>query len=199
MRKTRVKDIIIPTLILLVTFGYFLDLFIPDNLVEVDLYFFKIGSFGFPFFRNLIYFCKMKLLILMFSILWFITCRYWWKNAILVIIIIELFKLSSIFNTNIENLYVLDFIHSLPFTLPVIILLLFISNKFNYYSSSYKMSSLLDKEIDNVFFDLYSEKDLELSQLEKEILKIKKIKKVVGNKAYIDRLVTIRNKFYKTN
>jgi hypothetical protein len=89
------KDIISISLIIGSTVLYCILSYIPRDFITIDLYFFKIGTFGFPDIAHLGGFLKMKILILSFSLIWYFTCIHWWRSAILVIIAIELAQVDN--------------------------------------------------------------------------------------------------------
>ena len=154
---------------------------------------FEIGSFGFLDIQVLVYYSKMKLLILFFAITWYLTCKHWWKSAILVIVTIELLKLISAFNANSEGMDEIDFVVSLPITFPIILLLFLVSRKINTYSLSKDLRSEIDIEIDDVFFELHNIDKIQLDSLKEKFLEVKKEKNV---KTYLKDLILIRDKFY---
>ena len=95
LQNITIKDVLISTLILFVTFGYYFDRYIPEGITEVNFLGITIGSYGFDGIAHMFYFTKMKFLIIAFSAIWYFTCSHWWKSAILVITTIELLKLFS--------------------------------------------------------------------------------------------------------
>lgn len=198
MRDFKRKDIFISISIVLVTLLYFVDRYlIPEDMKTVSVFGFEIGSFGFMDINELVYFSKMKLLILFFSITWYLTCGHWWKPAILVIIILELFKLVSLFNTNSYYIDEIEYLISLPITTPIIILLILLSSKLNRLNLSYEVRNSLDGEIDEVFFQLNKEKSNELNELKEKIKNIKKKYHNESKESYVNELISIRDEFYK--
>ncbi|WP_400078897.1 hypothetical protein [Winogradskyella sp. R77965] len=183
--------------ILTVTFSYFLVSNIPEGFTKIDLFFFEVGSFGFPDISHLVFHIKMKLLIIFLSSIWYITCSHWWKSAILLIIIIELFKLITSMDPESSHMDEIDYITSLPVTAPIIFLLIFISNKLNSYNLYKELQLYIDDEIDEIFFELY---DVENKRI--EILK-RKYEEMIKNglekdsSDYLRKLILIRNEFYK--
>lgn len=187
MRHFKLKDYIISILIVSVALLYFF----VDKLVPIDSK--TINVFGFPDTEHFVYYSKMKFLIIFFSITWYLTCQHWWKSAILVIITIELLKLITALNVNSKYFDEIDYIISLPITIPIILVLIFVSKKINTYSRSKKLCSKIDTEIDNVFFELQNMDKTQLDFLEKSYKKAK----VNKNKdTYKKQLILIRDKFY---
>ncbi len=197
MKHFKLKDYIISILIISVTILYFIDEYIiPEGVKTISILGFEIGSFGFSDILHLIFYAKMKLLILFFSITWYLTCRHWWKPAILVLIILELFKLATVFNYNNNSLDEVEFITSLPITIPFIILLLLYSLKIKHFRLSKEVRLLLDDEIDDVFFSLKNDKLNQLNDLKTKIANAKKMNYKENKELYIKELTLIRNKFY---
>jgi|GEM_PF-6006308 len=198
MKDFKRTDILISVLIILVTLLYFSDEYlIPEDLKTVNIWGFEIGSFGYLNINELVYLSKMKVLILFFSIIWYLTCRHWWKQAILVIIILELFKLIGIFNTNSYYVDEIEYLTSLPITAPLIILLILLSSKLNKIRLSDEVCHSLDEEIDEVFFQLNQDKFNELDELKKKIKSTKERYYNENKEAYVNELISIRDEFYK--
>ncbi|MFK7781642.1 hypothetical protein [Psychroserpens sp.] len=194
MKKFKLKDYLISFLIVAVTLLYFCDKYLGLEGVEsVSIFSFDIGSFGFPDFRQLFFYSKMKLLILFITITWYLTCKHWWKSSILVIITIELLKLVTALKANSEFYDEIDYLISLPITLPIILLLVLVSLKINKYNLTRDLRSNIDEEIDEVFFELHSIDKTQLDFLKDKFLKIKNEKKTGS---YLEELKSIRDKFY---
>lgn len=190
------KDIIISLLILGVTFGYYLANWIPEGITSFKIWIFEIDTYGFTDIAQLAYYLKMKFLILFMAILWYLTCQHWWKSAILVIITIELFKLISSLSNEKAPMDEIDYVTSLPITLPIILLLVLISYKLNSYNLAKEVRSQIDNEIDNVFFEMNSKKNTEFITLKQNFSKIKAKKNKKNSLKYLDDLIALRNKFY---
>ncbi|WP_040248854.1 hypothetical protein [Psychroserpens mesophilus] len=189
MIEFKLKDIIIIFIILGITFGYFLD----DLILDYDG-----NKFEFYDVENLIYHSKMKILIIIICLVWYFTCKHWWKSSILVIITIELLKLISIFNPNQFHVDRIEYLTSLPITIPIILLLLFISKKISNYNLAKDLKFHLDVEIDHLFFELYEDKNNEICQLNKKLNELRKEKSTnVKDVKYLEELISLRNEFYK--
>jgi len=193
-------DILISVLIILVTLLYFyISLFIPEGMKTVNILGFEIGSFGFIDFESFVSFIKTKILIILFASIWFLTCKYWWKPAILILIIIEFVKIGITFNVNIDKIDVIDYLISFPITIPFILILLYISHKLNSYNLKNELRAQIDSEIDEVFFQIENVKIKELKELKMSLSKIKKEKEIMSPEKYLKELILIRNKFYNSN
>ena len=188
-KNIKVKDIIIILLILGLTFGYYLDrIFFNVNLEETPFYDILV----------LVYYAKMKVLIISFCLIWFFTSKHWWKSSILVILSIELLKLISIFNPNQKHIDEIEFYTSLPITIPVIALLLYFSFKVNKFNLAQKVRNRIDKNIDEVFFELYQDKNKELNDLNEEYNQLKTKSSKTSKIDYVKQLILIRDKFYNS-
>ncbi|MGS2726166.1 hypothetical protein ACU8DI_06115 [Psychroserpens sp. BH13MA-6] len=194
LKQITYKDIFIVVLILVLTFGYFLDI-VEENRIEVDFYLFKIGSFGFQDVASFFYFLKMKLLILFFSLIWYFTCKNWWKISILIIASIEIFKIANVLGNTTRQVDEVEFLTSLPITIPLIFLISFFLRRLYLYSLSLKIGKNLDREIDAVFFELENNKYNRLDELKNRVSNLKK--NTDKEDEYLRELIKIRDDFYK--
>jgi hypothetical protein len=198
LQNITIKDVLISTLILFVTFGCYLDRYIPEGITEVNFLGITIGSYGFQYVSDMIYFVKMKLLIITFSLTWYFTSKHWWKSAILVIIIIELLKLFSALNSNQRYVDEIEYMRSLPLTIPVIILITFISKKVNDYNLANNLRIELDNKINKIFFELNEESISQVTDLKTSFIKIKNTEKINEDELmYLKKLIEMRDDFYK--
>lgn len=194
MRQFKLKDYLVSVLLIFFTLLYFCDKYLVlQDLKTVIIFGYEIGSFGFPDYNHLVFYSKMKLLILFFSITWYLTCRHWWKSAILIIITIEFLKLITALNHNSLRFDEIDFIISLPITIPIILLLFFLSKKINNYNLLRDLLSNLDSEIDTVFFELNSLNEEKFRAIEDDF---RQLKKEHDSKSYFEDLKNLRDKFY---
>jgi len=191
------KDVITVILLFVCISMYHIISLIPKEIKSIDFYFFKIGSFGFYDMATFAHYTKMKILILILSLIWYFTCRHWWKTAILIATAIELVKLISILSNTTNAMDEIDYIVSLPITIPMIIGLILISTKINKYNSASKLRSEIDIEIDQVFFSLSDDKRHSLSLLEKKYNEEKINKSSLNTIDYLKKLISLRNEFYK--
>lgn len=193
-----VKDVLISILIVLVTCGYYFDNNVRKGITEVNLLGITIHSFEFDDIASFIYFTKMKILIIMFSIIWFFTCRHWWRSSILVITTIELMKLVSILNFNQEYIDEIEFYTSLPITIPIVLLIIFISKRINAFNLSRNLRSDIDNKINDIFFKLNEEKKSEVENLKNSFINLKMKEKISDDEfGYLNELIEMRNNFYK--
>ncbi|MGB3606928.1 MAG: hypothetical protein WA775_12675 [Psychroserpens sp.] len=181
------KDVLMMLLILGVTFGYFLDdLFIDYEEFYDDFY----------DYESLVYFSKMKLLIIFYSLIWFFTCRHWWKISILIVILIELLKLISIFNVNQNTFDEIEYISSIPITAPIILLLFFLSKKLTEYRLAEDLRTKLDLAIDEQFFELNNDKNEQIKKLNEKLNYVKSNNPKQEDNEYLKELIALRNEFY---
>jgi hypothetical protein len=185
-----VKDVLITILITCVTLGYYLDNFLisSGHLVELDFY----------DLSDLFHYSKMKILIIAFCSIWYFTSNHWWRHSILIIISIELIKLINTLNTNQSYVDEIEYITSLPITIPIILLMFFISKKLNRYNLAKEIGAKIDIEIDEIFFsiDPYKKEELNNLQMKVSTLKEDKLKRKEPIN-YLKTLIDLREEFYK--
>ena len=193
MKKYALKDIVIAICILVSPLLLFFHELVPPVKV-IDVFFIKIESGEYTDVSVIMWIAGTKILTTLLLIFWFLTCKHWWKLSILVPLIIELYKLYGVFSTNYADIDKSDFIYSLPLTLPIIIIVLIISNRLNYYSLARDIVNELDQEIDDVFIDL---DNLEPNNLMKVSLEFSELQRNVDNiekEEYLNRLIQLRRK-----
>jgi len=197
LQHFKLKDYLISILIIAATLLYFGDRYLGlEGVTSVSILGLEIGSFGFSDIESFVRFIKTKFLILLFATIWFLTCKHWWKMAILVIITIELVKVLTTLNTSFEKVDVVDYLISLPITIPFILMLLYISHKLNSYNLKKELRAEIDNEIDKVFFQIRKINIIELNELKISFNEVKNNKSLAKSEDYLEKLILIRNKFY---
>ncbi|MGC1473441.1 MAG: hypothetical protein WA775_12685 [Psychroserpens sp.] len=154
---------------------------------------------GYVFDLNLdlstfLYVMSIKLYILFLLIIWFITCRHWWRITILVPLSVELFKLVGFINPNTQVFDEVDFLTSLPITIPILIILIIFSRKVNHFSNSQKLYSKLNNDIDLILKEISNE-NLD-KNIENDFYELRKNKNHIDKSEYLKQLIELREKLY---
>lgn len=106
-------------------------------------------------------------------------------------------KLITALDANQFAVDEVDYITSLPITLPIIFLVVIISNKLNSYNLSIDLKSKIDEEIDATFFYINGENNSDLIKLEEKYKDVKKRKSSFDARNYLNKLIILRNEFYQ--
>ncbi|MCD2258908.1 hypothetical protein [Psychroserpens luteolus] len=189
-KNIKIKEVLIVVLILGITFGYYLDSYIfdLDDIEELDFY----------SIEGIFHYSKMKILIIAYCLIWYFTSKNWWRYSILVVIAIELMKLFSTFNSNQSNVDDFEYFITLPITLPIILIMIFISHKINQYNLAKQVRSEIDKEINETFFSINSGKKQELDSLHKKFIELKSENfSEEESIEYLKNLIKLRDEFYE--
>lgn len=192
-----VNDMITIMLICTITFGYYFDSSIPNDLKEISLFNFTIRSYYFEDIGTLVYILKMKVYLIIMSVVWYFTSKEWWKSSILVIITIEVLKLISAFSPNQRYMDEIEFISSLPITIPIIVLLIYISKKIKSFNHTRLIRNEVDKEIDKLFFEIYTQECYDINNIKRKYKKLKTQQHLMGEHEYLKKLINLRDSFYK--
>ncbi len=87
-----------------------------------------------------------------------------------------------------------EYIYSLPLTIPILLLLLFLSKKLNYYSLSKSLNNELNDEIDQLFNELSNFKSEDFKVVKKELKALRHSKKNLDKEDYLKKLIVLRDK-----
>jgi len=194
IKELKTKDVIIALLILVLPFLFYLYRLAPDIPIwETSWFTFNSGTWESVYYY-LWLICTKLLLIFSLSI-WFITCKHWWRYVILVPLIIELFKFSSIYNNIQLVMDEMEYLHSLPFTIPVVILVIFISRKINYYSKYLDLNNEMNAEIESLLNELEINNDK--NGIIEEFRQLKESKSSLSTEDYKSKLLQLRQQLIK--
>lgn len=132
----------------------------------------------------------LKVILIVYLLIWFFHSLNWWRYAILVPLTIELIKLSSFFLIDVDYYDEIDYLYSLPITLPIIIIFMIICHRTNKSFFYYE----IDNEVNEIFFELSGNFNYE--EVHNEYKTLKKTKKSSNDEAYLQQLFEIKNKIY---
>ena len=196
LKSVQIKDIIIAMILIVLPFLSEIWIFVPkvDTLNIGKLTF---DSMGFSDLSVLTWIVSYKLIIIIGLLIWYFTCKLWWRNAILVPLIIEFYKLFSVIDQKKAIGFPIDeseFIESLPITFPIFLIIIYLFYKLNYFSSAIRLNRELKMEIEGIFNSLKVDKGKKINQIEFELKKLKKNKGVHTKEKYYSLLIELRNK-----
>lgn len=191
-RKVFMKDVIIAIIIVALPFLFYLYNLVPSESIWTTRLF-TIDSSYYDDVSVFAWTLMTKLMTFGFLSIWYITCKHWWRNAILIPIVIEIYKILVILDDEIQFLDNNEFIMSIPVTLPIIILLVYLSKKLNYFSLSKSLGNQLDDEIDNMIQELAVVRYKEYSLIKEKFELLKSQKQDLNKIEYLKKLIALKN------
>lgn len=188
IKELKTKDVIIALLILVLPFLFYLYRLAPDTPVwETSWFTLNSGVWESAYFY--LWLILTKLLLIFSLSIWFITCKHWWRYVILVPLIIELFKFSSVYSNTGLVMDEIEYLHSLPFTIPVVILIIFISRKINYYSKYLDLNNEMNAEIESLLTEFETNNKATVIE---DFKKLKENKSSLSTEDYKGKLLQLR-------
>ena len=191
IKSLQLKDIIISMILIALPFLSEFWRYIPKTKT-INIGWFTIHSNGFSDISVLAWMLNYKLILIFGLSIWRLTTTHWWKNAILIPLTIEIYKLINVTSTEVSNVDVNEFYFSLPITIPIILVLAYLSRILNKAIVIEYYKNKISDEIDNIFLKLPTPKNS--NEIEKEFNDIKKIKDSLSKEAYLSYLVNLRKK-----
>lgn len=185
-------DIVFVSIIIALPFLFYTYLFFPAEQ-DFELFGLVIKSGYYEsvdvLFWNL-FNCIISLIL--FSI-WFITCKNWWRFAILLLIYEKIGSLISLFYDMFNmktNEFLILFI-SIIFSA----FLVFLSKKLNYFSFSKSINQQLDEEIDNMMEGIAKIKRKDFIYIKLRLTELRKEKQQLNKMEYLVKLIKLRDDF----
>ncbi|MBT8266882.1 MAG: hypothetical protein KJO41_05660 [Bacteroidia bacterium] len=191
-RRVFIKDLVIISIIVALPFLFYLYLLVP----EVKIWKTSFFTFDSRYYQDVSVFAWAaftKILTLFFLSLWFVTCKHWWRMAIVIPIIIETYKLMVIINDETYYVDKYEVIWAIPLVIPIIIFLIYMSKKLNYYNLSKSLDHNLDLEIEHLINELRSNVYLDYKEKLDQFEKLKAQKDTLKKKAYLEKLIALKN------
>lgn len=140
---------------------------------------------------SVLWIAKVKINLIILLIIWYFSSVHWWKIAIVVPLTIEIFKLVSLFNPNVEVFDEIDFLTSLPIVFPLFLMIILLAQELDYYINSRLVYDSINLEIENTFSEI-SVKNANL-KMEKAFYDLKSKKKFLDKQEYLNELIKLRD------
>ncbi len=189
--KIPLADIVIVILIIALPFLFYSYRYFPDTQIWNGDYF-TIDSGLFVDVELYVWNINIKVYIILLLSIWLISCKHWWRYAILIPLIIECFKFSEVLNVYGTNYDEIEFINSLPLTIPIIILVFFLSKIIGNYSLTQDINMELIDEIDELFIELNLLEENRIDDFSVEFTQLRKNRLSFDNMDYIKKLFSLR-------
>lgn len=140
--KSLIKGGVISVLLISTPFLFYLYTYAPHDQTHWETSFGTFEAGPFKSVQTYMHALFTKITFVILTGLWFITSTKWWRFAILVPFTMFLFQLSGVVSFKVNYMDEYDFWDALPFILPIIVFLAFLSHRL----SMKKPNSTLDKE-----------------------------------------------------
>ncbi|WP_452232182.1 hypothetical protein [Lacinutrix sp. MEBiC02595] len=194
IKEVKIKDVFIAIIIAALPFLFYLYRLAPDTTVW-ETQWFTLNSGEWESAHFYLWLIATKLIVAISLCIWFVTCKHWWHYVLLVPLIIELFKFSSVFNSNASVIDEIEYLYSLPFTIPVVILVILVSKKINYYSKYLDLNNEMNAEIESLLVELNVNNNNAL--IIEEFKKLKEDKSRLSTEDYKYQLLRLRQQLIK--
>jgi len=122
---------------------------VPNNIKYLDLKILSISSFGFPSVDIFLWLLFLKLTFLFALSIWYVTCQYWWKYAILSPIVLVSYQIWEMFQ-DVRYIDAWGNMRAFPFILFNIITLIILSNYVRYELKVSDLQKAISRELDEM-------------------------------------------------
>lgn len=195
-RVNFLKDFSVVFVILISPFLFFLYMLSPEKTVEWETWLFHININNTGYEVDEFLWCTSTYFLITINlILWFVSCKHWWRFVILIPIIIELDKVNLIYYDLSYDILDYKFYYSLLLSIPVIIFLFFLSKKLNYYSLSKSINKQIDDEINVLMKHVSNYKTEDYKAYKTKLMLLRKQKINLDKKEYLIQLIKLREDF----
>lgn len=161
-KKNRyVFEIISCFILLFIPSLYFMEMLIPKGVQTYQLGWLEINDFGFNDVNMFFWYVNLKLCVLLPLMIWFVSCRKWWRYSILVPIILTTSQLWELFQSpSASKLDQFELFKALPAILFIIGLLLLSSYFIKYRYRIFDVYLDITHEINDVVGQLSSTNEI---------------------------------------
>ena len=191
-----IKDFSIAFIIFISPFLFFLYTIAPKDTTEWKTRFFYINLQNSGYEIDVLLWRISTSLLYMITIgLWFVTCKHWWRYFILISFLLEVYKFFGYYYEVTNFLIEFKSYNITVLSLTLIFLLLFISKKLNYYSSSKSINQQIDEEINLMMQQVSNYKKEDYKEFKSKLILLRKQKLHLEKKEYLIQLIKLREDF----
>lgn len=146
-KSTFIIGMVIAFFLVTIPFYFYAYKLIPVSMTETSFFGIVIKAGKHQSLNYYAYYMFTKLTFLLAFILWFYTCKYWWRWALVVPICMLVFQIMGLVNTQIDYIDEFDFWYSVPIILPVSIFLGWTSMRINKYRKRIDLKDEIENEL----------------------------------------------------
>lgn len=151
--KELLKGGVISIILISTPFLFYIYRYAPADQTSWDTFIGTLEAGAFSNVQNYMHALFTKITFVILTGLWFLTSSRWWRYAILVPFTMFLFQLSGVISYKVMYMDEYDFWDALPFILPIIFFLAFISHRLSRRKPSYTLDEEAEEEIKKMFSD----------------------------------------------
>ena len=194
-RKYLLSDFIIVAFIIVSPFLFFLYTVSPNDSFIWKTSLFTIESNVGNEIEDLLWILSYKLLTLILFIIWFVSCKHWWKFLLLITIFIEFHKFFSFLNEELLVFKFYNLAHTIVLFIPIFIVLIIITNRFHLYTNQQNLSNEINEEINNLMQNISNFRIHNYTDRKQRLLKLREDKENLSKRDYLKCLIQLREEF----
>ena len=153
-RNRKIFEIVGSIILASIPFWYILTRLIPDGTKSYSFGWFYVHDHGFQNLSIFIWYLSLKIFILIPLMIWFISCKAWWRYSILVPIILYTYQLWETLKQDSQIIDEFELLKAAPAILFILGLVLFLSNRIKYQYKIYDVYMDMVKEINALLVEI---------------------------------------------
>jgi hypothetical protein len=195
-RTPHITQTLIISLFALMPLFFNIHRMVPENIKMLDLEFLSIHNYGFPAIDILLWLLFIKSTFLIAISIWFITCQYWWKYAILSPIILVSYQIWEMFQ-EVQYIDAWGNLRAFPFVLFIILVLFMLSNYVKYELKVSELHNSISLELDELIGSMASLDNIEAIKMRLHALKSVPGKGRGAPESHLESLIKLREELIR--
>lgn len=144
-------EIISCLILLIIPLLFYTHSYIPRDAITYNFGWLKLNDFGFIRVSTFLLYLNLKICVVIPLMIWYISCQDWWRNALLVPIILYTYQIwETLQNAESTVSDKFELVKALPAIIFILCLLLYLSYLIKYKYKIIDVYELLNREIDNL-------------------------------------------------
>jgi hypothetical protein len=187
---------LIVALFILMPIFFNLHRIVPENIRYLDLGLIYIHNYGFPSIDIMFWLFFIKSTFLIALGIWFITCKYWWKYAILSPIILVSYQIWEMFQ-EVQFIDAWGNLRAFPFVLCILLVLFMLSNYVKYEFKVSELHKSISLELEELIGGMADMEHIEKMKERLNALKASPGKGRGASDSHLDSLIKLREELIR--
>ncbi|WP_299362274.1 hypothetical protein [Winogradskyella sp.] len=192
VRKKLKRDIITIIAILLIPVIAYMYLLFP-NTKDISIFNYSLSSGYYEDFQYFIWVLSQKFMFISVFIIWYITTKNWWKNILLIPLLVFVFQFIMVINNNVNYFDEYEGIAAMIIAIPIILAFYFLIKRLRNILITKEINDDIELEVEDLLYDLSNKNFDNYKHLKTKLDSIRSIKPMLDKEIYLKELILLKD------
>jgi hypothetical protein len=169
--------------------------FLFPEVKEVKVFNYTFTSNYYEDIQVFIWVLSQKLIFVITFLLWYLTCKHWWKNILLVPLVFFVSQLIVVINDDYHIIDEHEIFFSIVISIPIVYGFYMLIKKIKSLIASKRMNNDLEYEIEDLIKELSTQNKNHYVSLKQRLEALRTSKPSLDKKHYLKELLKLKDQF----